>query len=678
MFAPRRRPAGRSEGQNPRFKGVVIREGSSSPLAVTGALIGTIWDQVYEGLRLVPRRGAEVGGLILGRRSETDLILAESVVPIPIAYHFGPLFRLSPSDLKDLGALIASSQKDPSKAVVGFYRSRTRNESISEDSESAVLATIEHAHASFASDFHYYVVFTPTSKSTMVASASFRKEEGWDDWQHVTLVMNPESFALPTELEALPGAPQPSSSLSEQLSATIAAVPLAESHPRPVAGGFPEPVPPSRSNADAREMANREGYVLLPAAEPYSWPHTEWPPLGPPAPRLQDGKGRRTLWYVAGALLLAAVAMGTYLRIRPAPRRVTLSEIYSAPAPAPRAERTQFQFLASRDGAVWKLTWDRAATDAFAPAKAVLSIRDGGNERRIDLGPTDRDRGAILYVPQSDNLLFSLNLATRGGQTAEEHVRVMEGRIVEAPEESLATIVEPGMEQALPQSMPTPERPSPFPSHRTAKGPERQTASTGPTIARRSAPQPYAPRKLFTLPRASAENTKSRTPSPALPPPPTIIRSGPDGSERLPFRETPCCLATATYEPITPSGFQRVIRKVPVIRRFSPSGAGKGFIPPRPTHEIQFAVPPNTSLALMERKRIDLKASVDASGLVTGVKLLSSRDENLVKLATYAAYGWRFEPAELNDRPVPGEVILHFNFDTSAMAQTVIDESRKR
>ena len=46
--------------------------------------------------------------------------------------------------------------------------------------------------------------------------------------------------------------------------------------------------------------------------------------------------------------------------------------------------------MASRDGAVWKLTWDRAATFAFAPAKAVLSIRDGGNERRIDLGPTDR------------------------------------------------------------------------------------------------------------------------------------------------------------------------------------------------------------------------------------------------------------------------------------------------
>jgi cytoskeletal protein CcmA (bactofilin family) len=270
MFAPRSTQAGRSEGQNPRFKDVVFCEGSWSPLAVPGAWIATIWDQVYEGLRLVPRGGAEVGGLFLGRRSQTDVILAEAVVPIPIAYHFGPSFRLSPSDLKDLEALIASLQQDPSKAVVGLYRSRTRNESLSQDSDSAALATIEHAHASFASDFHYYVAFTPTSRSTMMASASFRKEEGWDDWQHVTLVINPKSSALPTEPVRLPAAPQPSSSLSEQPSATtaatVAALPLAEPHPRPVADGFPEPVPPSQSNGKAREIPKPSEHIAPPAA----------------------------------------------------------------------------------------------------------------------------------------------------------------------------------------------------------------------------------------------------------------------------------------------------------------------------------------------------------------------------------------------------------------------------
>jgi hypothetical protein len=581
------------------------------------------------------------------------------LVPIHIEHQFGASFRLSASDVKGLDALMASLQKDSSKAVVGFYRSRTRNDSLSEDSESAVLAALENSYASFQSDFHYFVVFTPISKSKMMASASFRTDEGWGPWQQVTLVLNPLSAKPPDDSCPI----QAAEALSK-----------------------PQSAPSASENEEPLTPPDGTSRVATLAAEAHFPPNEDWPRVETgsiPAPAGQCGAP--IWWYAAAGLLLAAIGLGTYMRTRPATPRVIVQEFASraqspdtGSPPVPVDSTLRSGLSASRDGGVWKVTWDRAATDAFAPAKAVLSIRDGGNERRIDLGPTDRDRGAILYVPQSNNLLFSLNLATRGGQMAEEHVRVMEGRIVEAPEESLATIVAPEMEQASRQSMATPERPSPFPSHRTAKGQEPQMAGARSTTASRSAPHRYAPRKPFTLPTALAGNTKSRTPSPSLPPPPTIMRSGPDGSERPPFRETLCCLATATYEPITPSGFQRVIHKIPVLRRLGPSGAGKGFIPPRPTHEIQFAVPPNASLALMERKRMDLKASVDASGRVTGVKLLSPRDENLVKLATYPASGWRFEPAELNDRPVPGEVILHFNFDTSAMAQTMIDESRSR
>ena len=75
---------------------------------------------------------------------------------------------------------------------------------------------------------------------------------------------------------------------------------------------------------------------------------------------------------------------------------------------------------------------------------------------------------------------------------------------------------------------------------------------------------------------------------------------------------------------------------------------------------------------------MDLKASVDASGRVTRVELLSPLDEDLVKLAAYAANGWRFAPAALNDQPVSGEIILHFSFDTKSAAQTAIDESKRQ
>ena len=127
-----------------------------------------------------------------------------------------------------------------------------------------------------------------------------------------------------------------------------------------------------------------------------------------------------------------------------------------------------------------------------------------------------------------------------------------------------------------------------------------------------------------------------------------------------------CCTATASYELARPNRLQRLIHEVPGLRRANPSGAdGKGLVPPRPLHDIEISLPPDTSTVLMQNKRMDLKASVDASGWVTRVELLSPRDEYLVKLAAYNATGWRFAPAELNDHPVSSEIILHFRFDTN-------------
>jgi TonB family protein len=62
---------------------------------------------------------------------------------------------------------------------------------------------------------------------------------------------------------------------------------------------------------------------------------------------------------------------------------------------------------------------------------------------------------------------------------------------------------------------------------------------------------------------------------------------------------------------------------------------------------------------------MDLKATVNESGRVTRVQLLSPKDEELVRLAAYAASAWPFVPAKVNDRAVPGDVILHFTFSSN-------------
>ena len=92
-------------------------------------------------------------------------------------------------------------------------------------------------------------------------------------------------------------------------------------------------------------------------------------------------------------------------------------------------------------------------------------------------------------------------------------------------------------------------------------------------------------------------------------------------------------------------------------------------MPPQPIHNIQFVLPPGGVLALAQNKQIDLKASVDASGHVTRVELISPRDEELVTLAAYAASDWKFAPAHLDEQAVPAEVILHFHFDNDAVPE---------
>ena len=127
-------------------------------------------------------------------------------------------------------------------------------------------------------------------------------------------------------------------------------------------------------------------------------------------------------------------------------------------------------------------------------------------------------------------------------------------------------------------------------------------------------------------------------------------------------RPKPCCVGTAFLEPAKPARLQRLLHHVPGLRRIDQRAATEsGFIAAKPAREITLVLPPEARATLPDG-RMDLKAIVDESGKVTRVELLSPKVEELVRLASYAANDWPFTPARLNDKTVPSEVILHFNF----------------
>jgi hypothetical protein len=223
-----------------------------------------------------------------------------------------------------------------------------------------------------------------------------------------------------------------------------------------------------------------------------------------------------------------------------------------------------------------------------------------------------------------------------------------------------------GTQSADPEvpASPGQERPSALSERREhgRPGPQKATRSSSASSPKsafhaKSELRPF----LFSLPPATGGLAGQKA-SRDLPPPPIPLPPVANTAPNLRFGHEPCEVGTATYESAKPSRVQSLMRKIPGLRGQRYSDGDKGFVPPRPLREIRFMLPQGSSPGVMETKRMDLKASVDSSGAVTQVELMAPLEEELVTLASYAANEWRFAAAQVNDKAVASEVILHFQF----------------
>ncbi len=86
---------------------------------------------VKEGFKLLPRRGLETGGLLLGSEKRVNggiVVFIEDFEPLESEHAFGPSYLLSAADRKLLEERVTWHRGRRSPAVVGFYRSHTRRE----------------------------------------------------------------------------------------------------------------------------------------------------------------------------------------------------------------------------------------------------------------------------------------------------------------------------------------------------------------------------------------------------------------------------------------------------------------------------------------------------------------------------------------------------------------------
>ena len=131
--------------------------------------------EVMRGFGAVRRRGAEVGGVLLGRietGTEGTVITIDDFEPVACEYAFGPSYVLSQPDLqrfrKSLAEHDPSSQND--QYTVGYYRSHTR-EGFSLDEQDA-----RFFREYFPDPLHVLLLIKPFA--TKASLAGFFLQEG--------------------------------------------------------------------------------------------------------------------------------------------------------------------------------------------------------------------------------------------------------------------------------------------------------------------------------------------------------------------------------------------------------------------------------------------------------------------------------------------------------------------
>jgi hypothetical protein len=170
-------------------------------LAIPKTLIGQLWPFVNGGARMLPGRGLEVGGLLVGPKVEGGGIVVDGFIPLPIEYRYGPSYHMSPADMARIAPVIESIQLDPSKAIVGFYRSRTRGDEALRASDYDILDAIERVHPSFEADFRCYFILAPVSESDALAHIALRDGGPWYQMVPFRLRSDPPTVILPPAVE---------------------------------------------------------------------------------------------------------------------------------------------------------------------------------------------------------------------------------------------------------------------------------------------------------------------------------------------------------------------------------------------------------------------------------------------------------------------------------------------
>jgi len=356
---------------------------------------------IMRGFGAVPRRGAEVGGILLGSAevSGRPVIRIEDYVAVPCEHMRGPSYILSENDLNAFGDVLALWMPAPDKRIyaVGYYRSNTR--------ESLQLAPedLEILDTRFAGMTAICLMVKPYATRVSEAAIFVREAAGFSSV--------PAGEVFPFRRRELGGGkparrPRGAETPDPELEAAATGYALSEEAPAAVRARVPEePAAPA---------------VAPPVREPEI--PADWPP-----PAKRSGFRGGLVWIpLSFIFLLLGVVLGFQIALsyRSVPPAAQTSDPYLL-------DLTVVQF-----GDNLHLKWNTEAAALREARRGLLHIQDGDNSKIVELKPEDLGRGGVLYRNATNDVRFRLEVFPRERNSVAEtlELRLLDGSKPQAPQ----------------------------------------------------------------------------------------------------------------------------------------------------------------------------------------------------------------------------------------------------
>ncbi len=371
--------------------------GGRGEVHISLEVIDRILAEVLRGFGAVPKRGAEVGGILLGSRVATPDPSARILdfVLTPIEYRRGPSFLLSEKDLENVARALQEARAHPQFKPVGFFRSHTRDTPGVTGEDRAFFARF------FPAEDDLFLLVRPYA--TRVSTAGFlARTKG-------------ELPGVPASEFPFRGSALDPSSTRDRFTRGEGRrprldLPLPEPAPHKTE---PPPTSEEPSGVIQRPRTVSEAAAPLKRPEP---PALSLPPL-PPRPvtawtpefLIDAGEDETRHWSVSTwlALLFLTVVLAAGYFIH---RYIPFPGVSSTAA-------YRLSITAKTLGSSIQIEWDRTSPLVAQARSASLVILDGSSTKSVDLSPDELRSGITVYEPSSGKVRIELRLQLPGDTT---------------------------------------------------------------------------------------------------------------------------------------------------------------------------------------------------------------------------------------------------------------------